>query len=165
MDICLHCFFGYGSNNGGKPGHPLRYQISPQLANALYKSAISVAWRPPPRPSGARQSHPTCEWDTRGQTLRNDLFAGPLRLRAAAADRTRAGTDPDVATDSDCASLLAADLDVTRMFTSLSAAYYTKYLFICGRFSYPSFFPHEISFSKTARIDTTRGQEPTFWRK
>ena len=78
--------------------------------------------------------------DTRGQTPRNDLFAGPLRLRAAEADRTRTGTDPDVATDSDCASLLAVDLDVIRMFTSLSAANYTKNLFICGRIFAPKFF-------------------------
>ena len=71
------------------------------------------------------------------------FFSGPLRLRATAADRTRAGTrtetDPDCATDSDCTALLTADLDVIRMFTSLSAAYYTKNLFICGRFSHPRF--------------------------
>ena len=93
--------------------------------------------------------------DTRGQTPRNDLFTGPLRLRAAAAVRTRTGTDPS------CATLLTADLDVIRMFTSLSAAHYTKSLFICGRFLHPRFFRTEISFQQTTRISTCKRKVKT----
>ena len=63
--------------------------------------------------------------------------------------RGHTGTVPGVATDSDCATLLTADLDKLRIFTSCPAAYYTKNLFICGRFSHPIFFRIEISFCST----------------
>ena len=99
--------------------------------------------------------------NTRGQTPRNDLFAGPFRLRAAAADRTRTGTDPGVATDPGCTALLTADLDVIRMFTSLSAAYYTKNLFICGRFLHSRFFRIEISFRKRQRLPPAKTRART----
>ena len=47
------------------------------------------------------------------------------------------------------------------MFTSIFAAYYTKSLFICGRFSHPRFFRIEISFRKRQRLPPAKTRART----